>query len=380
MLVSPAHAQSGNAKFDAYLQALWPEATKHGVSRVTFDAAVTGLTLDAALVGSGDRQAEFERTLKAYLDDATSAGRIARGREALQKWRGDLANAERTHGVPAEIILGIWGMETEFGRNMGDKDVVRSLASLAFTRPAGERFAGEVVAAMVMMERGVSRARLKGSWAGAMGHPQFLPSAYLKYGQSASGKGAADIWTSVPDATLSIGNFIRSEGWKRGLAWGAEVIVPANYDWKSLKGTAAQFSARGVVSADGKPLLAANEGTLFFPAGYGGPAFLLTENYWIIKQYNNSDSYAMSVAHLGDRIAGKPALRGQWPRDFKLLAREDRVRLQTLLRDKGFYSDKIDGRFGPASRDAIHKFQVSVGMAPADGFASAQVLARLVGR
>jgi hypothetical protein len=227
-----------------------------------------------------------------------------------------------------------------------------------------------------MIERGTPRGRLKGSWAGAMGHPQFLPSAYLKYAVSMRG-GPPDIWASIPDALASIGNFLRGEGWKRGLAWGCEVLVPASYDWTSLKGTATQLSARGVKTVDGQALPPASDGTLYFPAGYGGPAFLLTENYWIIKQYNNSDSYAMSVARLGDRLAGRPALRGQWPKDFALLPRADRLRLQTLLRDRGFYDDKLDGRFGPASRDAIHRFQVSVGMFPADGFASPQVLARL---
>lgn len=370
-------AQSGNARFDAFLQSLWPAANKAGISRAAFDAAIAGLSLDTTLASSGERQAEFERTIKAYLDDAASAGRITRGRAALQRWRNELTAAERAYGVPGEIILGIWGMETDFGAAAGDRDALRSLASLAFLRPDGERFAGEVIAAMQIIERGVPRAKLKGSWAGAMGHPQFLPSAYLKYAVSPGGAKTPDIWTLIPDALASIGNFLRGEGWKRGLAWGAEVSVPANFDWKSLKGTTAQFAAKGVTSADGRPLPSASDATLYFPAGFGGPAFLLTENYWIIKQYNNSDSYAMSVAHLGDRVAGRAALRGVWPADLKLLSRNDRVRLQTLLRDRGFYDDKIDGRFGPASRDSIHRFQVSIGMLPADGFASDKVLARL---
>ncbi len=366
-------------RFDAFLQSLWPKAQAQRVGRATFDAALAGLALDPALARSGDRQAEFERTLKAYLDDAASPGRVARGREALQKHRADLAQAERAYGAPAEIIVAIWGMETEFGRDAGDKDVLRSLASLAFSRGEGERFSDEVVAAMVMLERGIPRAKLRGSWAGAMGHPQFLPSAYLKYAVSLAGGKTPDIWSSTADAHASIGNFIGKEGWKRGLAWGAEVIVPASYDWTSLKGSAAALAASGVKSVDGSALPAASHATLFFPAGAAGPAFLLTENYWIIKQYNNSDSYAMSVAHLGDRIAGRGAIQAPWPKDFRLLAREDRLKLQTLLRDKGFYNDKMDGRFGPASRDAIHEYQVGAGMFPADGFASAQVLARLAG-
>ena len=372
-----ARAQSAEPRFDAFLQSLWPAAQTKGVRRATFDTAVAGLTFDASLKGSGERQAEFERTIKAYLDDAASPGRVAGGRAALQKHRASLAQAERAHGVPGEIILAVWGMETGFGANMGDRDVLRSLASLAFSRPDGGRFADEVVAAMIMMERGVPRARLKGSWAGAMGHPQFLPSAYLKHAVSAEGGKAPDIWTSIPDSLASIGHFLRQEGWKPGLDWGCEAIVPSTFDWRSLKGTAAELSGKGVRAADGRPLPAASNATLYFPAGAAGPAFLLTENYWIIKHYNNSDSYAMSVAHLGDRIAGRGALRGAWPADFRLLARDGRVKLQTLLRDRGFYNDKIDGRFGPASRDAIHAFQVNADIRPADGFASRQVLEQL---
>ena len=375
-IAAPSHAQS-SASFPEFLQSLWPRAAAQGVSRATFEAAIAGVTLDASLRQSGERQAEFERTLKAYLDDAASAPRVNRGREMLAKWRDDLAKAQKIYGVPGEIILAIWGMETEFGANRGDKDVLRSLASLAFTRADGARFADEVIAAMMMMERGIAREKLRGSWAGAMGNPQFLPSAYLKYAVSPSGSKTPDIWNSIPDSLASIGNFIRSEGWRPGLAWGCEVIVPASFDWKVLTGSAAHFAALGVRSTDGAALPASGAATLYFPAGARGPAFLLTENYWILKQYNNSDSYAMSAAHLGDRIAGRGALRAQWPKDFALLGSNERIRLQTLLRERGFYDDKIDGRFGPASRDAIHRFQVSAGMIPADGFASRALLDRL---
>ncbi len=379
-LAAASLVSTQDSRFRDFLESLREPARTLGVERATFEAAIDGLKLDTSLARSGDGQAEFERTIKAYLDDAASPARVSRGREALRKHQADLARAESDHGVPGEIILAIWGMETDFGRAAGDRDVLRSLASLAFLRPDGQRFADEVVAAMVMLGRGVPRARLKGSWAGAMGHPQFLPTAYLKYAVSPGGARNPDIWTSIPDSLASIGNFIGKEGWKPGLAWGCEVVVPAAFDWLSLKGTAAALAAKGVKAADGRPLPAATDATLYFPAGAGGPAFLLTENYWIVKQYNNSDSYAMSVARLGDGIAGRGGLRAAWPADFRLLERADRVRLQRLLTDRGFYNDRIDGRFGPASRDAIHAFQVSAGLFPADGFASARVLEALAAR
>jgi lytic murein transglycosylase len=348
------------------------------VSRRTFDAATAGLAPDADLVARGARQSEFERTSQAYLDGALSAGRVAGGAAAKARWTSELARVERAEGVPAEIIVAVWGVESEYGRgDMGGHDVLRSLATLAWSR-GGKDFANEAAAALVMLEKGfATREKLKGSWAGAMGQPQFLPSAYLKYAASFNKTGAPDIWASAPDTIASIGRFFRAQGWKPGQAWGAETVVPAGFDWSSLTGNFAAFSAKGFRRADGGPLPAQGDATLYLPAGAGGPAFLLGDNYWTIKLYNNSDSYAMSVALLGERVAGRPAIRAAWPRDFKLLAPSDRARLQTLLRERGFYQGEIDGRFGPSSRDAIHRYQRAAQLAPADGFASSRVLEAL---
>ena len=305
-----------------------------------------------------------------------TAGRVTRGREAAQRWRGELANIEKRFGVPSELVLAIWGMETDFGRVHGEKDVVRSIATLAFARRDNAIFAEEFVAALVMLEQGlVTRARFKGSWAGAMGHPQFMPSAYLRYAVTYAGSGSADIWGSVPDALASIANFLGKQGWTRALPWGCEATVTADFDWASLKGPVRGFTGKGVAPLS--PLPPSAEATLFLPAGAGGPAFLLTANYWLIKQYNNSDSYALSVALLGERIAGRRGISARWPADFRLLGRADRIRLQELLTERGFYEGKIDGRFGPASRDSIHRFQRAMGLRPADGFPSAAVLERL---
>ena len=371
----PAWAQDAS-DFKDFLETLWPAAKARGISRATFTGAVAGLTPDPALMGTGVRQAEFERTIKAYIEDAVTAGRVTRGREAAQRWRGELAAIENRFGVPAEIVLAIWGMETDFGRVHGEKDVVRSIATLAFVRRDNAIFAEEFVAALDMLEQGlVTRARFKGSWAGAMGHPQFMPSAYLRYAVAYAGGGPADIWGSVPDALASIANFLGKQGWTRALPWGSDATVPQSFDWASLKGPIRGFTGKGVAPLS--PLPPAAEATLFLPAGSGGPAFLLTANYWLIKQYNNSDSYALSVALLGERIAGRAGISARWPANFRLLSRTDRIRLQELLTERGFYDGKIDGRFGPASREAIHRFQRAMGMRPADGYPSAAVLERL---
>ena len=371
----PARAQDAS-DFKDFLETLWPLAKQRGVSRGTFSGAVAGLTPDPALMGTGVKQAEFERTIKAYIEDAVTAGRVTRGREAAQRWRSELASIEKRFGMPSELVLAIWGMETDFGRVHGEKDVVRSIATLAFARRDNAIFAEEFVAALVMLEQGlVTRARFKGSWAGAMGHPQFMPSAYLRYAVAYAGGGPADIWGSVPDALASIGNFLGQQGWARALPWGCEATVSKSFDWASLKGPVRSFTGKGVAPL--APLPPAAEATLFLPAGAGGPAFLLTANYWLIKQYNNSDSYALSVALLGERIAGRPGISARWPADFRLLPRTDRIRLQGLLTEHGFYDGKIDGRFGPASRDSIHRFQRAMGMRPADGYPAAVVLHQL---
>ncbi len=376
LMAAPAQAQDGG--FSAFLETLWPAAKERGVSRATFTRALNGLTPDPALMGTGVKQAEFERTIKAYIEDAVTAGRVARGKAAAERWRAELSTIEKRFGVPSEIILAIWGMETDFGRVHGEKDVVRSIATLAYARRDNPIFAEEFVAALVMLERGlVTRERFKGSWAGAMGHPQFMPSAYLRHAVAYAGNGPADIWASTPDALASIANFMATQGWTRGLPWGCEAKLAAGFDWASLKDHVRAFASKGVTPAHSPALPGAAEATLFMPAGASGPAFLLTANYWLIKQYNNSDSYALSVALLGEKIAGRPGLTNRWPKDFRLLSRTDRIRLQEMLTDKGFYDGKIDGRFGPASRDAIHRFQRAVGMRPADGYPSAAVLERL---
>ena len=371
----PARAED---RFAAFLETLWPAARDSGVSRATFTRALSGLTPDPALMGSGVRQAEFERTIKAYVEDAVTNGRVTRGREAAQRWRVELGALEKRFGVPAELILAFWGMESDFGRVHGQKDVLRCVATLAWARRDNPVFAEEVVAALVMLERRlVTREGLKGSWAGAMGHPQFMPSSYLRHAVSYAGGGPADIWNSTPDALASIANFMAAQGWTRGLPWGVEVMVPPGFDWAFLKAAVRGFTGKGVAPVGAVSLPPSAEATLFLPAGAGGPAFLLSANYWLIKQYNNSDSYALSVALLSERIAGRAGLEGRWPTDFRLLSRTDRIRLQELLNDQGFYDGKIDGRFGPASRDAIHRFQRAANMRPADGYPSPAVLERL---
>ncbi|MGA7385226.1 MAG: lytic murein transglycosylase [Methylocella sp.] len=370
----PAPSPAG---FQDFLQSLWPLAEEKRITRGTFDTAFAGLTPDPAAPAASTSQAEFDKPLKSYLDEAVSPRRIARGRECLSRWRAELKQIERRFGVPREMLLAAFGIETDFGSAKGEKDVVRSLATLAYRRQDRPVFRDELIGALAMLDHGgVPRAAMKGSWAGAMGGPQFLPSAFLKYAVSYTGRGSPDIWNNALDSLASIANFLRQSGWQPGLSWGTEVILPKNFGFASLHGSFAAFAGEGVKSAGGDAF-PQGDATLFLPSGAAGPAFLLSANYWVLKAYNNSDSYALSLGFLAQRIAGKPALRGHWPEAEIFLSRTQKAEFQRLLEGLGLYHGEIDGRFGQASRDAIHTFQISVEAHPADGYGSLDILRRL---
>jgi lytic murein transglycosylase len=324
------------------------------------------------------RQSEFERRFSAYFSEAVSQRRIQEGRALASRWHSQLAIIARRYGVPSSMLLAAWGMESDYGQTMGNKDIVRSLASLAFYQPDRPLFRTELINALLMLQKGaVARDKLKGSWAGAMGGPQFLPSTYLAHAVSFAGGRAPDIWSNAPDILASIAAFLKASGWQSGAAWGMEVRLPARFSYSTLHADFSRWAALGVKRADGGSLPERGAATLFLPEGAGGPAFLLGANYWVIKTYNNSDAYALSFACLADRIAGEQGLRAAWPKSVKLWRRSEKAEIQRLLHRLGYYKGTIDGRFGPSSRDAIHVFQLADGDQPADGIGGGDLLARL---
>jgi lytic murein transglycosylase len=364
--------------FGAFMPTLWPRAQAQGVGRDIFDAALAGLTPDPALLGPGPRQAEFLRPMKAYVAEAASAGRVSRGRAALARYASVLSPLEARFGVPSSMIVALWGLESDYGASMGRKDVVRSLATLAYARGEDAPFRDEFVFALMMLQQGdATRDGLVGSWAGAMGHPQFMPSAYLRYAIPASGQGHADIWTSVPDSLASIANFLRQSGWRPGEPWGLQVIVPAGYDHAALRLPMRRFAQLGFRGPDGATPKGDGEGMLFYPVGAGGPAFLLGPNFFVLKAYNFSDNYAMAGSVLADRIAGREPVAGAWPDEARPLNTAERSRIQRRLQTAGTYQGVVDGRFGPVTRDAVHAWQRQAGISPADGHPSRAVLERL---
>ncbi len=312
--MTPAATAAPAQSFDAFVQALWPEAHARGVSRATFDDAFAGVTPDPDVIEKTRTQAEFHKTVGQYLETAVSDKRIALGREkyaAYQRW---LAKAEDRFGVDRYIVMGVWGLETKYGTYTGDDYVIRSLATLAAARYRGGYFRSELVKALVILQEGhVDRAHMTGSWAGAMGQTQFMPSNFKPYAVDFENHGRRDIWTSVPDAVGSTANFLKKHGWVAGETWGYEVLPPAGFAGADRPASFATWADRGVTRADGGAMPAKGAATLLRPAGPGGPAFLVTHNFKVIKSYNNSTSYALGVCLLGDRIAGSGPLKGRWP-------------------------------------------------------------------
>ena len=316
-LVFVSGTASASADFAHFVHALWPQAQARGVSRATFEAAFRGVTPDPDVIARTHKQAEFVKPIGDYLATAVSAKRIEKGQTKAREWKETLEKVERVYGVDPYVVLGVWGMETNFGGYVGDKYVIRALATLAYARYRGDYFKKELLSALQILEAGHIHAKdMQGSWAGAMGQTQFMPSSFNHYAVDFDGDGHKDIWTNVPDALASTANYLKKHGWIAGETWGYEVLLPADFEARGGAATYrpfAHWAGKGVTRADGQAMPREGEAALIMPAGASGPAFLVTRNFKVIKTYNNSTAYALGVALLGDRIAGWPALKASWP-------------------------------------------------------------------
>ncbi len=367
--------------FREYIASLWPLAEERGVSRPTFEAAFAGVSFDPKVVAMTEAQPEVVRPVWDYVASAVSPDRIARGRrkaDAVNVW---LAKAKETYGVDEAVILGVWGLETDFGEDAGSNGVVRALATLAYARFRGDYFRDELLAALAILEGGdIPPAAMLGSWAGAMGQTQFMPSSYLAYAVDFEGHGRRDIWKSEADAIGSTANFLAKHGWIKDLPWGFEVRLPPNFalaDADSMSPAPfASFAARGVERTGGVPLPQKGEGRLLILAGLKGPVFLVTSNFDVIKAYNNSTAYALSVALLGDATTGSGGLVAAWPVADRPLTAAQTERVQAELKKMGYDVGKIDGRTGDALRSAVRVYQERNGLAP-DGYANLALFKRL---
>ncbi|MBK3404734.1 lytic murein transglycosylase [Methylorubrum populi] len=379
LMAGPAPAQDGD--FSGFVASLRSDAEARGIARKTFDAAFAELRgPDPDVLARTRRQGEFSRPVWDYLVGAVSPGRIARGQAQGKRLAATLASIEAKTGVPRAVVLAVWGVESDFGASAGSLPTIRALASLAYARHRGSLFRDELLAALQILENGdVEPARMVGSWAGAMGQVQFLPSVYLREAVDFDGDGRRDIWRSEADSLASIAHYLRSLGWKPGLSWGYEVRLPKDFDLTRYRGPLADFTARGVRRTDGRPLPADGEASLFLPGGLGSPVFLITDNFEVIRGYNTSDSYALAIGHLADRLAGGPALAAPWPSGAARLDGPGLKHLQAALAARGLYAGEQDGRAGPKLREAVRQYQIREGL-PADGYARPALLERLEGR
>jgi lytic murein transglycosylase len=375
----PAAAEArSDAGFTSFIAALWPEAQSRGVSRGLFDQVFQDMTPDGSLLKQHTSQAEFIKPIWSYLSGAVTPQRVATGQDMQRRYGRVLADAERRYGVDPYVVLAIWGMETSYGQFTGGKNVVRSLATLAYGSNRKDFFRNELLIALTILQQGhISYGDMKGSWAGAMGQTQFMPSSFMKHAVDYDGDGHKNIWTSIPDAIASTANYLADYGWQRGMTWGYEVILPPGFDPglhepQTNRGFS-QWAALGIRRADGQGMPTGGEGSLFLPAGLRGPAFLITPNFKVIKSYNNSQAYALGVAVLSDRIAGAPSLAAKWPTGDKPLSTAQAMEIQRHLHRLGFDVGKIDGKIGEQVQTAIRAFQKRRGLT-ADGYATASLL------
>jgi membrane-bound lytic murein transglycosylase B len=372
---------SQQAAFRGFIETLWPLAEARGVSRPTFDSAFAGVAFDPTVVANAGSQPEFVRPIWDYVTSAVSADRIQRGRDKARSEGLWLARAKDLYGVDDAVILGVWGLETDFGGFAGSSSIIRSLASLAYIHFQGDYFRDELLAALVILEEGdIAPSLMRGSWAGAMGQTQFMPSSYLAYAVAFQRHDRRDIWTSEADAIGSTANYLAKHGWTKDLPWGFEVRLPAKFALTGADSSSpapfSSFAARGVTRADGSPLPASGDGRLLILAGLNGPVFLVTSNFDTIKSYNNSTAYALSVGLLGDAVSGRPGLAAQWPtRDHPLTAAQIQ-KLQTKLQRMGYDVGKIDGKIGDTLRSAVSAYQERSGLPP-DGYANQALFSRV---
>ncbi|WP_029528294.1 lytic murein transglycosylase [Polaromonas glacialis] len=352
-----------------------------GIGEATLQSAFDTVRLVPRVIASDRAQPEFTRAVWDYLDRALSAQRVNRGQDKLAQLRPVVDTMAARYGVPAEVLIAIWGMESNYGSFVGDIPTIDALATLGFEGRREAWARSQLLASLTILQNGdIGRAQMVGSWAGAMGQTQFLPSNYLAYAVDADGDGRRDIWGSLPDVMASTANFLASSGWQAGQPWGIEVRLPPGFDYAradlQVRQPASQWAGEGVQSMDGAPLPLLLDASLLLPASARGPAFLVGANFRTILRYNNSTSYALAVGLLAQQLAGGPAVQTAWPRDLLPLSRSELLALQTALNARGFDSGAPDGTMGPATGRGVRQYQRSLGL-PADGYPTGELLQRL---
>jgi glucose-6-phosphate 1-epimerase len=390
MVAAPAAAQTpatiplaADLVYTQCLASLRGVAEKQGITPATFDKHTAGLTADMTVLDLLDAQPEFTTPLWDYLSGLVDDQRVADGRAALDAHRDLLARVSQAYGVDAETVVAVWGVESDFGRVFGKRPLLVSLSTLSCFGRRQPFFRGEFLATLKLLQDGDIQAEgLSGSWAGAFGHTQFMPTTYARIAVDFDDDGRRDLVGSIPDALASTANYLVRSGWRTGESWGHEVKLPPGFDVAQAGRTNRKplpaWIAQGITRIDGQPLPADDRAAaLLIPTGANGPAFLVFKNYDAIYAYNAAESYALAIALLSDRLRGGTGIAAAWPTDDPGLSRVQRRQLQTLLLARGYSIGAADGMVGTLTRRAIQAEQVRLGLQPADGRAGAKILAAL---
>ncbi|MBT8426349.1 MAG: lytic murein transglycosylase [Silicimonas sp.] len=377
-----AQASTSNIAFARWIEGFRSRARSAGIRDSAFNAAFQGVRYNTDVIQKDRNQSEFTKQIWEYLDSAASETRVRNGREALGQHKRLLSEIEARYGVEAEVVTAVWGLESAYGAFRGSNPLIESLATLAFDGRRGRFFEQQLIAALQIIQSGdVAPSRMTGSWAGAMGHTQFIPTSYLAYAVDFRGDGKRDIWSDDPtDALASTAAYLNRFGWRKGQPWGVEVVLPKGFDYRQtgerIKKSPSQWAAMGVRDTRGRPVPNHGQASILLPAGSQGAAFMIFNNFHVIERYNTADAYVIGVGHLSDRIAGAGPLNADWPRDDRNLRFREKQEMQKLLTARGFNTQGVDGIIGPNTIQAIRRFQSSVGLVP-DGYASYEILKRL---
>src|SRR5665213_1222083 len=374
-LMTASAIREAAANFDRCVASMWPDAARRGISQESFQRFTQGLTPDLRLMDLMDSQPEFTKSIWDYLDILVNDNRLAKGREIVAKYKPQFDAEEKAYGVDRYIVAAIWGIESNYSTQMGDRSVVQSTATLACVGRRQAYFKDEFLTALEILNHGDLRPeQMRGSWAGAFGPTQFMPTAFKRYAVDADGDGRRDVVDDPADLIASTANNLKKDGWQTGETWGYEVVVPQGFNYmladRAKVMTLTQWEHLGLKHADGKPFThPAEKAYLLAPAGAEGPGFLMLQNFRVIMKYNPAEAYALAIGHFADRLRGGAPFVQPWPRQERELTRAERLELQQILAQRGFYRGTPDGQIGGQTRDALRSFQASIG-APADGFAS----------
>ncbi len=373
---------TSNLGFQRWIEGFRKRASAAGIRANTLNKAFRGVRYNADVIQKDRNQSEFTKTIWDYLDSAASDTRIKNGKSALRKHRRKLEAIEARYGVDKEVVVAVWGLESAYGAYRGDTPIIEALATLAYDGRRGRFFESQLIAALKILQSGdVSARGMTGSWAGAMGHTQFIPTSYLSYAVDFTGDGKRDIWSDDPsDALASTAAYLARFGWVKGMPWGVEVTLPRGFNYalanRKIKKMPSEWAAMGVRGMDGRAVKNHGAASLLLPAGAQGAAFLIFKNFGVIERYNTADAYVIGVGHLSDRIKGGKAIQSKWPRKDRALKFSERKEMQRRLTAAGFDTQGVDGKIGPLTINAVRAYQRSIGMEP-DGYPSLTILKKL---